>query len=206
MSDPKTVTAVVAIGVLGLCMCFQLVFLFATYLKSDKKAARVRKSTRARKKPEHLEDHVLPEMKKKVRPFSVGRTVGRSVGRWCVARASVSSSRDASPPARGFFLPRGRGWAGRWTPTSQRGIHFSCLCFCSASALSPSRVPVFPFCLRMFSLFPFVSVFFFPPNSFADADEGCAQDTQVGGEEARGSGGRSPLAHSPFVTPGAHPG
>jgi hypothetical protein len=37
MSDPKTVAAVVAIGVLGLGMCIQLVFLFATLLKSDKK-------------------------------------------------------------------------------------------------------------------------------------------------------------------------
>ena len=34
MSDPKTVTAVVAIGALGLAMCVQLVFLFATLFKS----------------------------------------------------------------------------------------------------------------------------------------------------------------------------
>ena len=35
MSDPATVTAVVAIGVLLLGMCVQLVFLFSTLLKSD---------------------------------------------------------------------------------------------------------------------------------------------------------------------------
>lgn len=34
MSDPKTVAAVVALGALGLGMCIQLVFLFATLFKS----------------------------------------------------------------------------------------------------------------------------------------------------------------------------
>jgi len=58
MSDPKTVAAVVAIGVLGLGMCVQLVFLFATLFKADKKSAAfgVRKSTRAQKKPDQLDE------------------------------------------------------------------------------------------------------------------------------------------------------
>ena len=62
MSNPLTVILVVAVGCLGLGMCVQLVFLFATLFKSDKP---VRKSTRTRKKPNHLDDHVVPDMKKK---------------------------------------------------------------------------------------------------------------------------------------------
>ena len=58
MSDPATVTAVFAIGVLLLGMCVQLVFLFSTLLKSD--AAPVRKSTRARRTSTRLDGHVTP--------------------------------------------------------------------------------------------------------------------------------------------------
>lgn len=61
MSDPGTVTAVVAIGVLGLGMMVQLVFLFATLLKSD--SAPVRKSTRARRTSTRLDGHVTPTKK-----------------------------------------------------------------------------------------------------------------------------------------------
>ena len=45
MSDPKTVTAVVAIGALGLAMCVQLVFLFATLFKSAGSASSVHSSS-----------------------------------------------------------------------------------------------------------------------------------------------------------------
>ena len=58
MSDPATVAAVVAIGVLLLGMCVQLVFLFSTLLKSD--AAPVRKSTRQRRTSTRLDGHVTP--------------------------------------------------------------------------------------------------------------------------------------------------
>ena len=57
MSDPATVTAIVAIGVLLLGMCVQLVFLFST-LPSD--AAPVRKSTRTRRTSTRLDGHVTP--------------------------------------------------------------------------------------------------------------------------------------------------
>mmetsp|Transcript_19995 Transcript_19995/g.49655 ORF Transcript_19995/g.49655 Transcript_19995/m.49655 type:complete len:144 (-) Transcript_19995:741-1172(-) len=65
MSDPKTVAAVVAIGALGLGMCVQLVFLFATLFRSDKKPASARKRGRPRKYPENSQDRAVSETKKK---------------------------------------------------------------------------------------------------------------------------------------------
>jgi hypothetical protein len=68
MSDPATVTAVVAIGVLLLGMCVQLVFLFATLLKSDDAPAR--KSSRARRTSTRLDGHVTTTKRVKKTPKS----------------------------------------------------------------------------------------------------------------------------------------
>ena len=73
MTDPATVAAVVAIGVLGLGMCIQLVLLFATLLVS-KKTPPARKSARARKPSSRMDDHVVPEQKKRTTPRTPTRS------------------------------------------------------------------------------------------------------------------------------------
>ena len=102
MSDVKTVIAVAAIGALGLGMCVQLVFLFATLFKSDTKPKATRKSTRTRKKPEHLDDHVVPEQKKKVRK---GKGDGESTQASDTSRMSTHARRSTvTSTAPSFFL------------------------------------------------------------------------------------------------------
>lgn len=90
MSDPATVIAVVAIGVLGLGMCVQLVFLFATLLKSD--SSGVRKSGRARRVSTRLDGHITPTKPKK--------TTGKTPKSSKTPKAATNATDLTSPTRR----------------------------------------------------------------------------------------------------------
>jgi hypothetical protein len=96
MTDPATVAAVVAIGVLGLGMCIQLVLLFATLLMSDKTPP-ARKSTRARKPSSRMDDHVVPEQKKRSTPKTPTRSKAAAAD---VVSPTRRSTRARTPAKR----------------------------------------------------------------------------------------------------------